>query len=119
MPRSQMLLASGTSHTGQLGWIRRRIVPVGAFPIVTEPLPKQTLDRLLPRRRMAVDTKNLVNYFRTTPDNRLLFGGRARSPSPIRTPTRRAARSCRRHCTTSFPDCATHASTIAGAAWST
>jgi glycine/D-amino acid oxidase-like deaminating enzyme len=74
----QVLLASGTSHTGPLGWIRRRIVPVGAFIIVTEPLPKDTLDRLLPRRRMAVDTKNLVNYFRTTPDNRLLFGGRAR-----------------------------------------
>jgi len=75
---SQVLLASGTSHTGPLGWIRRRIVPVGAFLIVTEPLPIATLDRLLPRRRMAVDTKNLVNYFRTTPDNRLLFGGRAR-----------------------------------------
>ena len=75
---AQVLLASGTSHTGPLGWIRRRIVPVGAFLIVTEPLPVQTLDRLLPRRRMAVDTKNLVNYFRTTPDNRLLFGGRAR-----------------------------------------
>ena len=74
----QVLLASGTSQTGPLGWIRRRIVPVGAFLIVTEPLPKETLDRLLPRRRMAVDTKNLVNYFRTTPDNRLLFGGRAR-----------------------------------------
>lgn len=74
----QVLLASGISHTGPLGWIRRRIVPVGAFLIVTEPLPKETLDRLLPRRRMAVDTKNLVNYFRTTPDNRLLFGGRAR-----------------------------------------
>jgi glycine/D-amino acid oxidase-like deaminating enzyme len=74
----QVLLASGTSHTGPLGWIRRRIVPVGAFLIVTEPLPKELLDRLLPRRRMAVDTKNLVNYFRTTPDNRLLFGGRAR-----------------------------------------
>jgi glycine/D-amino acid oxidase-like deaminating enzyme len=74
----QVLLASGTSHTGPLGWIRRRIVPVGAFLIVTEPLAKETLDRLLPRRRMAVDTKNLVNYFRTTPDNRLLFGGRAR-----------------------------------------
>jgi glycine/D-amino acid oxidase-like deaminating enzyme len=74
----QVLLASGTSHTGPLGWIRRRIVPVGAFLIVSEALPKETLDRLLPRRRMAVDTKNLVNYFRTTPDNRLLFGGRAR-----------------------------------------
>ena len=74
----QVLLASGTSHTGPLGWIRRRIVPVGAFLIVTEPLPTATLDRLLPRRRMAVDSKSLVNYFRTTPDNRLLFGGRAR-----------------------------------------
>jgi len=74
----QVLLASGTSHTGPLSWIRRRIVPVGAFLIVTEPLPVATLDRLLPRRRMATDTKNLVNYFRATPDNRLLFGGRAR-----------------------------------------
>ena len=74
----QVFLASGTSHTGPLAWIRRRIVPVGAFLIVTEPLPVATLDRLLPRRRMAVDTKNLVNYFRTTPDDRLLFGGRAR-----------------------------------------
>ncbi|MNC53512.1 Gamma-glutamylputrescine oxidoreductase [compost metagenome] len=27
---------------------------------------------------MTTDTKNFVNYFRVTPDNRLLFGGRAR-----------------------------------------
>jgi glycine/D-amino acid oxidase-like deaminating enzyme len=74
----QVLLASGTSHTGPLGWIRRRIVPVGAFLIVTESLPVATLDRLMPRRRNVVDTKNLVTYFRTTPDNRLLLGGRAR-----------------------------------------
>ncbi|AWN49001.1 FAD-dependent oxidoreductase [Methylobacterium terrae] len=74
----QVLLASGTSQTGPLGWVRRRIVPVGAFLIVTEPLPAAVLDRLTPRRRMATDTKNLVNYFRTTPDDRLLFGGRAR-----------------------------------------
>ena len=74
----QVLLASGTSHTGPLGWVRRRIVPVGAFLIETEPLPVTVLDRLTPRRRNAVDTKNLVNYFRTTPDDRLLFGGRAR-----------------------------------------
>jgi glycine/D-amino acid oxidase-like deaminating enzyme len=35
-------------------------------------------DDLLPTRRMASDSKNLLNYFRITPDNRLLFGGRAR-----------------------------------------
>jgi glycine/D-amino acid oxidase-like deaminating enzyme len=74
----QVLLASGTSQTGPLGWIRRRIVPVGAFIIVTEPLPVATLDRLIPHRRNATDTKNFVTYFRTTPDNRLLLGGRAR-----------------------------------------
>ena len=75
---AQVLMATGTSSVGPLGWFRRRIVPVGAFIIVTEPLPVELLDRLLPRRRMATDTKNLVNYFRVTPDNRLLFGGRAR-----------------------------------------
>ena len=74
----QVLLATGTSSVGPLGWIRRRIVPVGAFLIVTEPLPVELLDRLTPRRRNTTDTLNFVNYFRVTPDNRLLFGGRAR-----------------------------------------
>ena len=74
----QVLLASGISRTGPLGWVRRRIIPVGAFIIATEPLSPEQLDRLTPRRRMVVDTKNLVNYFRHLPDNRLLFGGRAR-----------------------------------------
>lgn len=74
----QVLLATGTSSIGPFGWIRRRIVPVGAFLIVTEPLPVGLLDRLTPRRRMTTDTRNFVNYFRVTPDNRLLFGGRAR-----------------------------------------
>jgi glycine/D-amino acid oxidase-like deaminating enzyme len=74
----QVLLATGTSAVGPLAWFRRRIVPVGAFIIVTEPLSVEVLDRLTPRRRMTTDTKNFVNYFRVTPDNRLLFGGRAR-----------------------------------------
>ena len=74
----QVLLATGTSSIGPFSWIRRRIVPVGAFLVVTEPLPLDLLDRLTPRRRMTTDTRNFVNYFRVTPDNRLLFGGRAR-----------------------------------------
>ncbi len=74
----QVLLASGISQVGPIGWVRRRVVPVGAFLIATEPLPQDLLHKLTPRRRNAVDTKNLVNYFRPTPDNRLLFGGRAR-----------------------------------------
>lgn len=74
----QVLLATGTSSIGPFGWFRRRIVPVGAFLIATEPLPVELLDQLTPRRRNSTDTRNFVNYFRATPDNRLLFGGRAR-----------------------------------------
>ncbi len=74
----QVLLATGTSAIGPLSYFRRRIVPVGAFLIVTEPLSVARLDSLLPHRRNATNTKNFVTYFRVTPDNRLLFGGRAR-----------------------------------------
>ncbi|NIZ13179.1 FAD-binding oxidoreductase [Phaeobacter sp. HF9A] len=74
----QVLLASGISQVGPLGWIRRRIVPVGAFLIVTEPLSPEQIARLMPTGRNVVDTRNLVVYWRLTPDNRMLFGGRAR-----------------------------------------
>lgn len=74
----QVLLASGISQVGPLGWVRRRIVPIGAFLIVTEPLSPAVIDRLMPGRRNVVDTRNLVIYWRLTPDNRMLFGGRAR-----------------------------------------
>lgn len=75
---SQVLLATGTSAVGPLGWFRRRIVPIGAFLIATEPLPVDLLDRLTPHRRNTTDTRNFVSYFRTSPDNRIIFGGRAR-----------------------------------------
>lgn len=74
----QVLLATGTSAVGPLSYFRRRIVPVGAFLIATEPLSPTRLDALLPRRRNVTDTRNFVCYFRITRDNRLLFGGRAR-----------------------------------------
>ncbi|WP_372730577.1 NAD(P)/FAD-dependent oxidoreductase [Novosphingobium sp.] len=77
----QVFLATGTSRYGPLGWFRRRIVPVGAYLIATEVLPVELLDRLTPRRRNTVDTRHFVSYFRTTPDNRILFGGRARFSS--------------------------------------
>jgi glycine/D-amino acid oxidase-like deaminating enzyme len=70
----------GTSgYSGKLlPWLRRRIVPIGSFIVVTEPLDRAVIDELLPKRRVASDSKNLVYYFRITPDDRLLFGGRAR-----------------------------------------
>ena len=72
----QVLIATGA--TTPFGWFRRRIVPVGSFIVVTEPLDPALLDRVIPNRRNYVTSKNIGNYFRPTPDGRLLFGGRAR-----------------------------------------
>ena len=75
---SQVLLATGAYTRRPFRWQQVRIAPVGSFIIATEPLDPSVCDDILPNRRVASDSKNLLNYFRITPDNRLLFGGRAR-----------------------------------------
>lgn len=73
------VLVATSGYTGSLTpWLQRRTIPVGSFIIVTEPLPLETAQQILPRNRQAADNKMLTYYFRLTPDNRLLFGGRAR-----------------------------------------
>jgi glycine/D-amino acid oxidase-like deaminating enzyme len=74
----QVLVATAGYTRRPFRWQQVRIAPVGSFIIVTEPLGKDVCDQLLPNRRMASNTVNLLNYFRITPDHRLLFGGRAR-----------------------------------------
>lgn len=74
----QVLLATGAYTRRPFRWHQVRIAPVGSFIIATEPLDVSVCDDVLPKRRVASDSKNLLNYFRITPDNRLLFGGRAR-----------------------------------------
>jgi glycine/D-amino acid oxidase-like deaminating enzyme len=78
MQAEQVLLATGAYTRRPFHWHQVRIAPVGSFIIATEPLDPAVCDDVLPTRRMASDSKNLLNYFRITPDNRLLFGGRAR-----------------------------------------
>ncbi|MEW5991070.1 MAG: FAD-binding oxidoreductase [Chloroflexota bacterium] len=75
---ARQVLVATDGYTGSATpFYQRRIVPVGSFIIATEPLPAALVDDLMPTRRMASDSKNLVFYFRITPDNRMLFGGRA------------------------------------------
>ncbi|MDN3520469.1 NAD(P)/FAD-dependent oxidoreductase [Halomonas ramblicola] len=77
----QVLLATGSKTGRPFPFFRQRIVPVGSYIIATEPLSEEVCNELMPTRRMASDSKNLLFYFRITPDNRLLFGGRARFTS--------------------------------------
>ncbi|MGL6017726.1 MAG: NAD(P)/FAD-dependent oxidoreductase, partial [Gibbsiella quercinecans] len=74
----KVLMATGCSNVGPFAWFQRRIIPVGSFVIVTEPLAAGRLEHLLPGARTYVTSLNLGNYFRTTADRRLVFGGRAR-----------------------------------------
>ena len=56
--------------------LKPKVFPVGSYIIVTEPLPQDLQDILSPKRRMFYDSKWFINYFRLTPDGRMLWGGR-------------------------------------------
>jgi glycine/D-amino acid oxidase-like deaminating enzyme len=57
--------------------LQKKIIPIGSFIIATEPLPETLARELSPRNRMIYDSRHYLHYYRLTPDNRMLFGGRA------------------------------------------
>lgn len=72
------VIVGTNGYTGSLTpSLRRRLLSIGSFIIVTDPLPPGLAAELSPRGRMFFDTKNFLYYWRLTPDNRMLFGGRA------------------------------------------
>lgn len=77
----ELLIATG-AYSAKFGdpfpEFRRRIVPVGSFVLATRPLTDGEIARTVPGHRTYVTSLNIGNYFRLCPDNRLIFGGRAR-----------------------------------------
>jgi glycine/D-amino acid oxidase-like deaminating enzyme len=57
--------------------LQKKIIPIGSYILATEVLPGALARELSPRNRMIYDSKNYIYYYRLTPDNRMLFGGRA------------------------------------------
>ena len=119
LPADQVLVATSGYTSRPFRWQQVRIAPVGSFIIVTEPLGKEVCDQLMPNRRMASDTKNLLYYFRITPDHRLLFGGRARFAMSNPQSDEKSGRILQKAMVSVFPQLAAPGSTTAGAAWST
>jgi glycine/D-amino acid oxidase-like deaminating enzyme len=101
-----VLMATNGYTNGACPALQRRLVPIGSYVIATEPLAPEQADRVLPRRRMAFDSKNFLYYFRLTADRRLLFGGRAEFGRPDDEATRRAAAILRSGMTAVFPELA-------------
>jgi glycine/D-amino acid oxidase-like deaminating enzyme len=100
---ADVLLATNGYTDGAAPMLQRRFVPVGSYIIVTEPLPPADAREVLPRRRTAFNSKNFLFYFRLTPDDRLLFGGRAEFSPPSAASTRRAASILRHGMVQVFP----------------
>jgi glycine/D-amino acid oxidase-like deaminating enzyme len=73
----EVILASGAYTTEATPALRRKIIPIGSYIIATEVLPAALARELSPRNRMIYDSKHFLYYYRLTPDNRMLFGGRA------------------------------------------
>jgi len=79
MVEAAEILVATSGYTGAATpGLRRKIVPIGSYIIVTEPLSEALANELSPRVRMMYDSRHFLHYFRLTPDRRLLFGGRAR-----------------------------------------
>lgn len=77
--RAKQVMAATDAYTDKaMPWFRKRLINVGSFIIVTEPLGEERARQLIPNGRLVVDSKNIGHYVRLTPDNRLAFGGRAR-----------------------------------------
>jgi glycine/D-amino acid oxidase-like deaminating enzyme len=73
----EVILASGAYTTEATPALRKKIIPIGSYIIATEALPAGLARELSPRNRMIYDSKHFLYYYRLTPDNRMLFGGRA------------------------------------------
>lgn len=61
---------------GVLADIHPRIMPVGTYILATAPLPRALAASLIPRRAAVCDNNVVLDYFRLSADDRLLFGGR-------------------------------------------
>jgi glycine/D-amino acid oxidase-like deaminating enzyme len=73
----EVILASGAYTTEATPALRKKIIPIGSYIIATKVLPADLARELSPRNRMIYDSKHFLYYYRLTPDNRMLFGGRA------------------------------------------
>jgi glycine/D-amino acid oxidase-like deaminating enzyme len=72
-----VLVATNGYTTSALPWFKRRLAPINAFMIATEPLSPDVAAQVLPRVRTYHDNRRRSHYMTFSPDGtRLLFGGR-------------------------------------------
>ena len=73
---AEHVVLAGNAHLGRLEpRIESRIMPIVSYQLATEPLGAQRARSLVRSGACVHSTKFVVDYYRCTPDHRLLFGG--------------------------------------------
>lgn len=75
----RFVVLAGNAYLGDFGEgvapeLAGRIMPVGTYMIATEPMSKARADALVRQRAAVSDTNFVLDYFRLSVDQRLLFG---------------------------------------------
>ena len=74
--KANYVLVCGNAYLGKLlPEIGDRMMPVSSQVMATEPLPKDLIESLLPANYCVEDANYVLDYYRRTADNRLLYGG--------------------------------------------
>jgi gamma-glutamylputrescine oxidase len=74
----KFMVIGGNAYFGKIvPTLAGRVMPVTSYIITTEPLGEARAKSLILDNEAVADTNFIVDYFRRTPDHRLLFGGRA------------------------------------------
>jgi len=72
------VIFAGNAYMGQLvPELAARVLPTGSYIVATEPLDETTANQIMPENYAVYDQRWVLDYFRMTPDRRLLFGGMA------------------------------------------
>ncbi|MGL4575500.1 MAG: NAD(P)/FAD-dependent oxidoreductase [Burkholderiaceae bacterium] len=87
--RANFVMLAGNMHLGGVApSLEARIMPVGTYIMATAPLEKARADALIKDRAAVCDTQFVLDYYRVTGDDRMLFGGRVsystRSPANLK-----------------------------------
>jgi len=72
----EVIVATNGYTDGLVPKLQRKVFAVGSYSIVTAPLSKELQNEISPKDHVFFDSKRFLNYFRMTPDGRMLWGGR-------------------------------------------
>jgi gamma-glutamylputrescine oxidase len=75
--RCKFVVLAGNTYLGELvPELNARIMPVGTYVVASNPLSPELARSLIPNQAAVCDNNFILDYFRVSPDHRVIYGGR-------------------------------------------